>query len=321
MTRVLISCIIAFFVPIMIIPAFIKFQKKHNMGQRIRQEGPDLHQHKTGTPTMGGLIVFLSILLSLLFYQSGDVSVYVVFLLLCGFGFVGFLDDFIKFYKCRSLGLKARNKIVIQLAVCISFLVWFYQSELITQVIAMPFSGNSIFVPSYIYIPFVILVFVSSTNAVNLTDGLDGLATGLIIISLIAFAIIAFAQNQKDLGILSLIIISSCAGFLLFNFYPAKIFLGDVGSLGLGGALAGIAVITGTEFFLLLIGGVFVIETLSVIIQVISIQLRKKPVFRMSPLHHHFELLKWKEVGIVTFFWGIGIIFSIIGLFFYPFIN
>jgi len=319
MIKIIISLFIAFIGPILMTPIFIKIQRKYKVGQKIRQEGPDLHQHKMGTPTMGGLVIFLSVAFSLFYYQPEDNIVYVVFILLCGFGFVGFLDDFIKYYKGRSLGLKARTKLVMQFSICVFFLIWFYQSGSIDQTIIIPFLKNSLFISKMIYIPFVGLVFISSTNAVNLTDGLDGLATGLMIIALIAFALIAFAQGQNNLGLFSLIIIFSCAGFLLFNFHPAKIFLGDVGSLGLGGVLAGIAVITGTEFYLILIGGVFVIETLSVIIQVLSIKLKQKPVFRMSPLHHHFELLKWQEVDIVTLFWGIGLIFSLIGLLAYPF--
>ncbi|MFW6148442.1 MAG: phospho-N-acetylmuramoyl-pentapeptide-transferase [Atribacterota bacterium] len=318
MFRITGSLVIALLGPIFIVPLYIKMQKKYKIGQRIRQEGPDLHQHKTGTPTMGGLVIFFSVGLSLLFYLPEDSNTYMAFILLCSFGLVGFIDDFIKNYKGRSLGLKARVKILIQLIICVFFLFWLFQNQPVSQKIIIPFMENSLFVPQIIYIPFVILVFISSTNAVNLTDGLDGLATGLMIIALIAFALIAFSQGEKSLAIFSLIIGFSCTGFLLYNFHPAKIFLGDVGSLGLGGVLAAIAVLTGTELFLLLIGGVFVIETLSVIIQVISIQMMKKPVFKMSPLHHHFELLKWKETHIVLLFWGVGVVLSFLALAIYP---
>jgi phospho-N-acetylmuramoyl-pentapeptide-transferase len=272
-----------------------------------------------GTPTMGGLILFFSVAISMLFFQPDDISVYVVFLLLCAFGLVGFLDDFIKYYRGRSLGLKARIKLIMQFVIFTIFLLWFYQNRSIDQTIIIPFVKDYLTLPKMVFIPFIGLVFISTTNAVNLTDGLDGLATGLMIIALIAFAIISFAQERNNLGIFSLIMLSSCAGFLIYNFHPAKIFLGDVGSLGLGGALAAFSVITGTEFFLIIIGGVFVVETLSVIIQVLSIQFRQKPIFKMSPLHHHFELLNWKEVHIVILFWGIGALFSLIGLLAYPF--
>lgn len=319
MIRIIVSLIIAFICPILIIPFFIKIQRKYKIGQRIRQEGPDLHQHKMGTPTMGGLVIFFSIALSLLLYQPVDKNVWAAFVLLCSFGFVGFVDDFIKYYKGRSLGLKARVKVILQLMICILFLWWFFRGQLINRQILIPFFQKTFFIHQMIYIPFILLVFISTTNAVNLTDGLDGLATGLMIIALFTLMVIAFSQGQRDLGIFSLIIVFSCFGFLRYNFHPAKIFLGDVGSLGLGGALAAIAFFTRTELFLLLIGGVFVIETLSVIIQVSSIKINHKPVFRMSPLHHHFELLRWKESSIVRLFWVVGFIFSLFGLLSYPF--
>ena len=193
MFKVAVSLLIALSVPITVLPIFIKIQKKHKIGQRIRQEGPDLHQHKAGTPTMGGLVVLFSVLVSLLFFRPEDKTVYVVFLLLCGFGFVGFLDDFIKYYKGRSLGLKARSKIVMQLVICFLFLIWYSQNESITQNVILPFSHDLLYLPFVVFIPFVILVFISTTNAVNLTDGLDGLATGLMVIALIAYTVIAFS--------------------------------------------------------------------------------------------------------------------------------
>lgn len=319
MRREIIAFLVAFCSPIIMVPYFIKIQKRYNIGQRIRTEGPDLHQHKTGTPTMGGIVIFFSVALSLFFFHSGDNLVYVSFLLMCSFGFVGFIDDIIKFFKRRSLGLKARNKIILQLIISIFFLCWLFQTKGFDRTIIIPFSSDNLIVSNILYVPFIILVFLSTTNAVNLTDGLDGLATGLIIIALLAFALIAFAQDKKDLAIFTLIICFSCAGFLLFNFYPAQIFLGDIGSLGLGGVLASIAIFSNSELFLLLIGGVFVVETLSVIIQVVSIKLTGKPIFLMSPLHHHFEMMRWKEMNIVTLFWIIGLIFAFLGLFAYPF--
>jgi len=319
MLKIIISLLSALFIPIVAMPIFIKIQKKYKIGQRIRQEGPDLHQHKSGTPTMGGIVILFSVFISLLIFHPEDKAVYVVFLLFCGFGFVGFLDDFIKYYKGRSLGLKARSKIVLQLAICFIFLIWYFQNEIITQTSVLPFSQDSLFLPLIAYIPFVILVFISSTNAVNLTDGLDGLATGLMVIALLAYAIIAFDQGQKNLGIFALVIIFSCLGFLVYNFHPAKIFLGDVGSLGLGGILAAFAVLTGTELLLLIIGGVFVLETLSVIIQVLSIKIKQRPVFKMSPVHHHFEMMQWQEINIIVLFWVAGMIFALLGLLAYPF--
>lgn len=318
MLRPIIACLIAFISPIVMVPYFIKIQKRYGIGQRIRQEGPDLHQHKSGTPTMGGIVIFLSIAISLMILQPEDSTVIVSFLLMCSFGLVGLMDDIIKFSKDRSLGLKARNKIAFQLIISILFLCWFSKTELFSQSLIIPFKSSPLPVPIFIYAPLIILVLISTTNAVNLTDGLDGLAVGLIIIALLAFIAIIFIQGKKDLSIFVFLIILSCSGFLSFNFHPAKIFLGDVGSLGLGGVLAVIAVFSNTEILLLLIAGVFVLETLSVIIQVFSIQLTHKPVFLMSPLHHHFEMMKWKEVRIVTMFWQIGILFALLGVFAYP---
>lgn len=319
MFRVMITLFIAFVVPIVLTPLFIKIQKKFHIGQRIRTEGPDLHQHKTGTPTMGGIVIFLAVALSLVYFHPEDSRVYASFALLLSFGLVGLIDDLIKYYKARSLGLKARNKIALQLTISILFLYWLFQNNLFDKTIIFPFQSNSIVTTPLFYIFFTILVLLSTTNAVNLSDGLDGLATGLIIIAMLAFAKITFAQGKESLGIFALIMAFSCTGFLVFNFYPARVFLGDVGALGLGGALAAIGVFSNTELFLLIIGGVFVLETSSVIIQVISIKWRQKPVFLMSPLHHHFEMKKWKEVQIVSLFWGLGLVFAVSGLLAYPF--
>jgi phospho-N-acetylmuramoyl-pentapeptide-transferase len=319
MFKIALPFLIAFFGPIVLTPGFIKLQKKYNIGQKIRQEGPDLHQHKTGTPTMGGIIIFLSVAFSLLFLPVKDNITIVSFLLMCGFGMVGLIDDIIKSYKSRSLGLKARNKIALQMAISAIFLYWFFQTDLSIQQIIIPFKKQTIFLATQVYIPFIVLVFLSTSNAVNLTDGLDGLATGLIILALLSYVLITIYQGQKNLAIFIILLTLSCFSFLLFNFHPARIFLGDVGSLGLGGVLATIAVFCKSELFLLLIGGVFVIETLSVIVQVLSIKLNHKPLFLMSPLHHHFEMMKWKEIKIVSLFWISGLIFALLGILAYPF--
>ena len=317
MIKLILPGLVAFLIPLMILPIWIKYQIGHDIGQKIRQEGPNLHQHKTGTPTMGGLAIILAIGISLLLYQPETIKIWVIYLLFLSFGLVGFLDDFIKFYKARSLGLKARTKIIIQIIICIFFLVWFLQQSDKLQNIFLPFTQNSLFLSQFYLMLFIVLVFISTTNAVNLTDGLDGLATGLMIIALIVFALIAWHQMQRDLCFFCILLAISCSSFLIFNYHPAKIFLGDIGSLGLGGVLAAISIFTQTELYLLIIGGVFVLETLSVIVQVFSIKIRKKPVFLMSPLHHHFELLKWKEKSIVLLFWGIGVLFSIFGFLIY----
>ena len=306
------TLLISFLIPVITLPYFINYLRKHNMGQRIRQEGPDLHQHKMGTPTMGGVIIILTLIIILLLVPYNK---YVLWSLIIavGFGLIGLVDDLIKYLKKRSLGLLTMQKLLLQIALALIVAYGVQQSTDLGTEIYIPFLKNSIDL-GIMFVPFVVLVMVSSVNAVNLTDGLDGLAAGLIIISMFSFALIAYMQNIESIGIFSLIVAFTSLGFLVYNFFPAQIFLGDVGSLALGGALASVAIFTRTELFLLIIGGVFVIETLSVIFQVISVKLRGKIIFKMSPIHHHFELCGWKEPKIIIIFWIAGIILALIGI-------
>lgn len=307
------TLLISFLIPVITLPYFINYLRKHNMGQRIRQEGPDLHQHKMGTPTMGGVIIILTLIIVVLFLVPYDKYVLWSLIITVGFGLIGLVDDLIKYLKKRSLGLLTMQKLLLQIALALIVAYCIQQNTNLGTEIYLPFIKNSIDL-GIMFVPFVVLVMVSSVNAVNLTDGLDGLAAGLIIISMFSFAFIAYMQNIESIRIFSLIVAFTSLGFLVYNFFPAKIFLGDVGSLALGGALASVAIFTRTELFLLIIGGVFVIETLSVIFQVISVKLRGKIIFKMSPIHHHFELCGWKEPKIIIIFWIAGIILSIIGI-------
>ena len=307
------TLLISFLIPVITLPYFINYLRKHNMGQRIRQEGPDLHQHKMGTPTMGGVIIILTLIIVVLFLVPYDKYVLWSLIITVGFGLIGLVDDLIKYLKKRSLGLLTMQKLLLQIALALIVAYGVQQSTDLGTEIYIPFLKNSIDL-GIMFVPFVVLVMVSSVNAVNLTDGLDGLAAGLIIISMFSFALIAYMQNIESIRIFSLIVAFTSLGFLVYNFFPAKIFLGDVGSLALGGALASVAIFTRTELFLLIIGGVFVIETLSVIFQVISVKLRGKIIFKMSPIHHHFELCGWKEPKIIIIFWIAGIILALIGI-------
>jgi phospho-N-acetylmuramoyl-pentapeptide-transferase len=307
------TLLISFIIPVIALPFFIKYLKKHNMGQRIRQEGPDLHQHKMGTPNMGGVIVILTLIIVVLFLVPYDKYVLWSLVATVGFGLIGLIDDLIKFLMKRSLGLLTMQKLLLQIALALIVAYCIQQNTNLGTEIYLPFIKNSIDL-GIIFVPFVVLVMVSSVNAVNLTDGLDGLATGLIIISMFSFAFIAYMQNIESIRIFSLIVAFTSLGFLVYNFFPAQIFLGDVGSLALGGALASVAIFTRTELFLLIIGGVFVIETLSVILQVASVKLRGKIIFKMSPIHHHFELCGWKEPKIIIRFWIMGLILGFVGL-------
>ena len=307
------TLLVSLIIPVIALPLFIKYLKKHNMGQKIRQEGPDLHQHKMGTPTMGGVIVILALVIIVWFLVPYNKYVLWSLVATVGFGLIGLIDDLIKYLKKRSLGLLTMQKLFLQIIFALIVAYCVQQNTDLGTEIWLPFFKNSINL-GRMFIPFLVLVLVSSVNAVNLTDGLDGLAAGLIIIAMLSFALIAYVQNILPMSLFSLIVAFTSFGFLIYNFYPARIFLGDVGSLALGGALASVAIFTRTELFLLIIGGVFAIETLSVILQVVSVKLRGKIIFKMSPIHHHFELCGWKEPKIVIRFWVAGIILAIIGI-------
>ncbi|GAI71519.1 unnamed protein product, partial [marine sediment metagenome] len=294
-------------------PLFIKYLKKHNVGQKIRQEGPDLHQHKMGTPTMGGVIIILTLIIVVLLFVPYNKYVLWSLVATVGFGLIGLIDDLIKYLKKRSLGLLTMQKLFLQIAFALLVAYCVQQNTDLGTEIYLPFLKNSIDL-GIMFVPFVVLVMISSVNAVNLTDGLDGLAGGLIIIAMLSFALIAYIQNMGSMSLFSLVVAFTSLGFLVYNFFPAQIFLGDVGSLALGGALASVAIFTRTELFLLIIGGVFVIETLSVILQVASAKLRGKIIFKMSPIHHHFELCGWKEPKIIIRFWITGAILALIGI-------
>jgi len=303
----------SFTIPVIALPFFINYLKKHNVGQKIRQEGPDLHQHKTGTPTLGGVIVILTLIIIVLLLVPYNKYVLWSLITTVGFGLIGLVDDLIKYFKKRSLGLCTLPKLFLQIGFALIVVYFIQQNNDLGTEIYLPFIKNSIDL-GIMFVPFVVLVMISSVNAVNLTDGLDGLAGGLIIISMFSFALIAYIQNVLPMSLFALIVAFTSLGFLIYNFYPAQIFLGDVGSLALGGALASVAIFTKTELFLLIIGGVFVIETLSVILQVVSVKLNGKIIFKMSPVHHHFELCGWKEPKIIIRFWIAGIILALIGI-------
>lgn len=305
--------LVSFTIPVIALPFFIKYLKKYNVGQKIRQEGPNLHQHKMGTPTMGGVIVILTLIIIVLLLVPYNKYVLWSLIITVGFGLIGLVDDLIKYLKKRSLGLLTMQKLFLQIGFASIVAYFVQQSTYLGTEIYLPFIKNSIDL-GIMFVPFVVLVMISSVNAVNLTDGLDGLAGGLIIIAMFSFALIAYIQNVLPMSLFALIVAFISLGFLIYNFYPAQIFLGDVGSLALGGALASVAIFTKTELFLLILGGVFVIETLSVILQVVSVKLRGKIIFKMSPIHHHFELCGWKEPKIIIRFWIAGIIMAIIGI-------
>lgn len=280
----------------------IPLLKKLKARQSVREEGPKSHRVKSGTPTMGGIFMLAASLVVVFFNKMIDPAVLWLLFLTIGHGILGFLDDFIKAEKKRNLGLTARQKMLGQLILAGLFCWGVVDTLGLPFSIAIPFTQCDISIGRFYY-PFVILVIVGTSNAVNLTDGLDGLASGCCIIAFSAYAVYCYMTGVNDLGYFIIILAGSCAGFLFFNYHPAKVFMGDTGSLALGGAIAGIAVITRTELLLIFLGLIFVLEALSVIIQVASFQLTGKRVFKMSPLHHHFELSGWSEVHVVWAFW------------------
>lgn len=246
--------------------------------------------------------MLLSAVLVVIFNKMIDPSVLWLLFLTLGHGLLGFLDDFIKAEKKRNLGLTAKQKMLGQIILAVLFCWGVVDTLHLPYSIAIPFTHADISI-GLLYYPFVVLVIVGASNAVNLTDGLDGLASGCCVIAFSAYAMFCYMTGFNDLGYFIIILAGSCIGFLFFNYHPAKIFMGDTGSLALGGAIAGISVMTRTELLLIFLGLIFVLEALSVIIQVASFQLTGKRVFKMSPLHHHFELSGWSEVHVVWAFW------------------
>ncbi|MEW6574387.1 MAG: phospho-N-acetylmuramoyl-pentapeptide-transferase [Bacillota bacterium] len=301
-------------------PVLIPVLKQLKIGQRVRYDGPSRHLSKAGTPTMGGVIFLLGITLAVLWFGRGSPEAMVLILVTLSYGLVGFLDDFLKVIKHRSLGLRAREKLLVQAVVAFGLAVFavFFLGR--GTDITIPFSGffqdGGIHVDYgfWFFAFFTVLVLLSAANAVNLTDGLDGLAAGLTVIAAGVYVIFALVMDKTGLAAGLSAVTGGCLGFLLYNRHPARVFMGDTGSLALGGALGTAAVLTRSELFLLIIGAVFAAETLSVILQVVSFQLTGKRIFRMSPLHHHFELGGWSENRVVVTFWLAGLVTGLVGL-------
>jgi len=313
MNSLLYPFLLALFIGVILGPMVLPILRRLKFGQSIRDDGPKRHLEKAGTPTMGGLMFLVSFALATLMFAPKTLEIFLLLGVTLGYGLIGFLDDYIKVVLKRSLGLRAAQKIVGQLviALILAYVVVF-QLDRGTELI-IPFTQFTFDFGLVFYLFFVVFIAIGTSNAVNLTDGLDGLATGITVITAATFALIAFKTGHNDVAIALMALAGACLGFLVFNFHPAKVFMGDTGSLALGGALVTAAVITETELLLPIIGAVYVAETLSVIIQVISFKLTGKRVFRMSPLHHHFELVGWSEKKVVSVFWLSALIFSIIG--------
>ena len=314
MEKLLTAGAIAAVVVLLLAPICIPILHRLKFGQSIRAEGPKSHQAKSGTPTMGGIFLIAGIVAATLFVAEWNVEIFLALFILIGHFILGFVDDYLKVVRKHNQGLLARYKLAGQILIVI--ITTFVASELLidfSPTIWLPVINTTIDAGK-LYLLFMLIVMVGASNAVNLTDGLDGLASGCMAIAASCYAVICLLTGHDELAIFCTATVGACIGFLKFNFHPAKVFMGDTGSLALGGAFAAVGILSRTEILLAVVGFVFVCEALSVILQVISFQTTGKRIFRMSPLHHHFELGGWSEVKVVFVFWTVGLIFGVIGL-------
>ena len=311
-TTILAPLVISFIFSLILGPIFIPILHKLKFGQNIRKEGPKSHQKKAGTPTMGGIIFFISVAATILIMGPSftDPKMIILYSFLA-FGFIGFLDDMLKIIHKDNLGLKAGQKMILLLIFSVALAVYGYKN--IGTDILIPLGSGFKLNLGLLYIPFIIIYYAAVTNAVNLTDGIDGLATSVTIIVLTFFTIVAFKTGQKDVAIFSIALCGALLGFLKYNAFPAKVFMGDTGSLALGGAVGTIALMLKMELWVVIVGLMYLVETLSVIIQVTSFKMTGKRVFKMAPIHHHFEQCGWSEVKIVTVFSLVTAVLCIIG--------
>jgi len=316
--QVFIGVVLALVACAVLFPFWIRLLRFRNIGQQVRADGPQGHLVKQGTPTMGGVLILLVVTTVYVIFGVFDRSSVLALMAMISCGILGFFDDWSKVAHERSLGLTPRAKIIGQAAVALMFGLLAVNWAGISAQITLPLvpgaldlgvltstlqiGGTLIMIP-WLYLGLVFIMVVGESNAVNLTDGLDGLAAGTVTIVMLAYAGIAFRQNRLDIALLAASIAGACIGFIWYNSYPADIFMGDTGSLGLGAGIAALAVITKTEILLLLIGGIYLAEVLSVVLQVASFKLTGKRIFRMAPLHHHFEMIGWSETKIMVRFW------------------
>ncbi len=326
------AAVTALFISLIMGPGVIRWLRRKKLGQEVRTDGPQTHLVKEGTPTMGGILIIFATVVSVLLWQDlRNNFTWLSLFAILGFGAIGFTDDWLKITKKNTEGLNPKRKLLWQIVVSafIVTLIYIYRGEN-TTLLYVPFYKYPVCNLGLLYIPFGILILVSASNAVNLTDGLDGLAIGLVFLVAIGFAILAYITGRADfaaylnipfmsgcseLAVLSLALIGASIGFLWFNCHPAEMFMGDTGSLSLGGIIGLMALLLKKEILLIFIGGVFVIEALSVLIQVIYFKYSHgKRVFLMTPIHHHFEKLGWKETRVVTRFWILGGLFVVLAL-------
>lgn len=307
-TSLILAAVVAAAVVLISGPFLIPKLHQLKFGQSIREEGPKSHQAKSGTPTMGGMMIILGLVVGALAAGQWSVELGLALFIVLGHFVIGFVDDYIKVVRKHNLGLKAKQKLLGQIIMAAMVA---YFGNLPTD-LWVPFVGN-VELGSFFYV-LLFFVLVGTTNAVNLTDGLDGLAAGIVSVASLCFMVVCLILGNYNLAIFCAATVGACLAFLKFNYNPAKIFMGDTGSLALGGAIASMGILTHTELLLVVIGFIFVMEAMSVIIQVISFKTTGKRVFLMSPIHHHFELKGWKETKVVHTFWCWGLLAGILGI-------
>ncbi|MAE19207.1 phospho-N-acetylmuramoyl-pentapeptide-transferase [Candidatus Poribacteria bacterium] len=333
--RAIYATITALVVSLVFGPMMIAFLKRLNIGQYVRDDGPETHLSKAGTPTMGGILIIISVLLSLVLWARLDQpAIYVMIFSLIWFGSLGFIDDYKKLVKKQSLGLRGWQKIGLQtigaIGIATYLYLYGYQGKTVGTELIIPFFKQIRPDLGFLLIPFAVLVIVGSSNAVNLTDGLDGLAIGCTLFVAVTFGVVGYLTSHQDLAsyldivhlpvngeattIFCASLIGAGIGFLWYNCHPAEVFMGDTGALALGASIGTAALLIKEEIMLVVVGGIFVMEALSVILQVWSYRVRKKRIFKMAPLHHHFEQLGWHETKVVSRFWIMALILMLIGL-------
>jgi phospho-N-acetylmuramoyl-pentapeptide-transferase len=311
--QILIGGMAALLITVFLGPRFIEYLRLKEFGQQIREEGPREHMAKAGTPTMGGLLLFVAISVPYLVLSPRDLESLAVFGVAVGCAALGFVDDLIKVTKRRSLGLSARWKLLGQIGLAVA--LWWVATKRVgldPSLDVRVFDAH-VYLGPVLYVLLIFLVIAGASNGVNLTDGLDGLAAGSCAIVLLAYMAISVTSGQEGLALLSACLVGASVGFLWFNSFPASIFMGDTGSLGLGGAIGALAVMTQTEILLIILGGIFVIEALSVAVQVVSFKTTRRRVLLMAPVHHHFELKAWSETKIMLRFWIVAAVCAGIG--------
>ena len=308
------TAMIGFLIVIILGPIFIPMLARFKFGQTVRDEGPQSHLAKNGTPTMGGVMMIVAILITGLTRATISKGLIVGLICIVGFGFLGFLDDFIKIKMNRSLGLKAYQKIILQFALALYIAYYQYSASPSATQLVIPFTNHIINLGIW-YIPFMMIFIIGTVNAVNLTDGLDGLASGVTLIVSCFFVLFAVSISNSDVAILAAATAGACLGFLGFNSYPAKVFMGDTGSMALGGAVVAFATLTNSPLIIIIVGFIYLAEALSVMIQVTYFKLTNgKRIFKMAPLHHHFEQCGWPETRVVFVFWIVTVVLCWIGV-------